>query len=257
MEEYLSFFNNYTKHYMQIAKNDFQKVHINRKIEHSKRVNKFSIEIAKELKLEENEQYIINIASLLHDIGRFEQFYKYSTYVDKDSVNHALLGCQILEEKQILNKLKEDEKNTIIEIIKMHNYKELPKDISQKLYLLASIIRDADKIDWLYAMVNIIPNLSQENQAVFYSNKPEKNYISKELVNLILNDQKIARSNLTTRDELRVSGIAWITSDINCTPSYNIIKKEDLINKTYKLMKDSEEKKIIFDYIYSYMNKLN
>ena len=61
---------------MDIAKNDFQQLHINRKIEHSKRVNKFSIEIAQKLGLNNEEIDLINIASLFHDIGRFKQFYE-------------------------------------------------------------------------------------------------------------------------------------------------------------------------------------
>ena len=41
MDEYVKFFSECAEYYMSIAKNKFQRVHINRKIEHSKRVNKF------------------------------------------------------------------------------------------------------------------------------------------------------------------------------------------------------------------------
>lgn len=257
MEKYIKFFNDYSNHYMSIAKNEFQQVHIKRKIEHSKRVNKDSIEIAHKLGLNNEEIYLINISSLLHDIGRFRQFYEYSTYIDKISCDHALLGINILEQEKILNDLETEEKAIVLEIIKLHNYKKLPPDISKKLYTYASIIRDADKIDWMYAMVNIIPSLSKENQAVFYSNKEERNYISEELVNLILNNETVIRTDLNTIDELRAASMGWITSDIKCSPSYEIIKREDLINKTFKLMSDSKEKKIIFDYINDYIvNKI-
>ena len=253
MEKYINFFNNYTNYYISIAKNDFQKLHINRKIEHSKRVNKISIEIAQKLGLNEKEIYLINISSLLHDIGRFRQFYEYSTYIDKISCNHALLGINILEEEKVLDYLKFDEKEIVLEIIKLHNYNSIPQNISKELYTYTSIIRDADKIDWMYSMVNIIPNLSKENQMVFYSNKKDKNYISKELVNAILNNEQIIRSNLTTIDELRAAAMGWITSDMKCSPSLEIIKRENLINKTFDLISDSMEKKIIFEYINNYI----
>ena len=257
MKKYIDFFNHYTNHYIKIAKDDFQKLHMNRKIEHSKRVNKFSIEIAQKLGLDNNEIYLISIASLLHDIGRFEQFYKYNTYIDKISINHGLLGTEILKDEKILDESEKEEKEIILEIIKMHNYKEIPKDIPDNLYLYTSIIRDADKIDWIYAMVNIIPNLSKENQAVFYSNKEDKNYISKELVDLILNNKDIIRSDLHTVDELRVSALSWITSDIKCKPSLEIIKREKLIEKSYSLICDSEEKEIIFNYLRKNIDKNN
>ena len=83
MDKYIKFFNEYTNHYMMNAKNEFQKLHISRKIEHSKRVNKLSLEIAQKLNLDDEEIYLINIASLLHDIGRFKQFYNYlNNYID-------------------------------------------------------------------------------------------------------------------------------------------------------------------------------
>jgi len=250
MNKYIEFFNNYTNHYMKIAKNDFQRIHINRKIEHSKRVYEFSVEIAIKLGLTKKDIYIISIASLLHDIGRIKQFYEYSTYRDDISINHALLGVEILEKENVLDELEQQDKKMILEIIKLHNYKDIT-NVDEKLYLYTSIIRDADKIDWLYAMVNIIPSLSKENQAVFYSDKEDKNYISKELVDSILNDKTINKSEMTTIDELRAVSIGWITSSIVNKPSIDIIKSEDLINKTYKLMYNSKEKDMIFNYINS------
>lgn len=257
MEKYIKFFNDYANHYMLVAKNEFQQLHINRKIEHSKRVNKTSIEIANKLGLNKEEVHLINMASLFHDIGRLKQFYEYNTYIDKISCNHALLSIEILEEGKVLEDLETRQKEIVLEIIKLHNYKKLPKNISKQLYVYASIIRDADKIDWIYAMVNIIPSLSRENQAIFYSNKEERNYISEKLVNSILNDESVVRTELNTIDELRAASMGWITSDIKCAPSYEIIKRDDLINKTFNLISDSKEKKIIFDYINDYIiNKI-
>ena len=253
MERYINFFNDYSNYYISASKKEFQKLHINRKIEHSKRVNKISVEIAYKLGLSNEEIYLVNISSLLHDIGRFKQFYEYSTYIDKISCNHALLGVDILEQEKILDSLKPEEKAIVLEIIRLHNYKELPQNISKKLYTYASIIRDADKIDWMYSMVNIIPNLSKEDQTVFYSNKVEKNYISEKLVCSILNNETVDRASLNTIDELRVSSLGWITSDIKCDPSYEIIKREDLINKIYNLVSDSKEKNYINNYV---INKL-
>ncbi len=75
-----------------MAQDDFKKYHINRKIEHSKRVNKFAIAIAKDLGLNDHQLYLIDISSLLHDIGRFKQFYEYGTYIDKLSFNQSIIN---------------------------------------------------------------------------------------------------------------------------------------------------------------------
>lgn len=249
MEKYINFFNKCANYYIENAKNELQKTHINRKIEHSKRVNKMSVEIAEKQGLSEKEIYLINIASLLHDIGRFKQFYEYSTYIDEISCNHALLGIEILEQEKVLDDITLEEKNIVLEIIKLHNYKELPEKISEKLCTYANIIRDADKIDWLYAMVNIIPKLAKEDQAVFYSRKEDKKYISEKIVNKVISDQTITKAEIETIDEYRAVAIGWLTSNIKNKQSYEIIKREDLINKIYDLMADTKEKEIIFEHV--------
>lgn len=254
MEKYIRFLKENADYYIKNAESEFQKFHIDRKKQHSQRVNSWALEIVKGMNLNDKEIYLINISSLLHDIGRFKQFYDYGTYLDKISINHALLGIQILKEHEVLKDLEEEDVKIILEIIEMHNYKELPEDISEKLYLYSSIIRDADKIDWLYSMVNIIPDLSKENQEVFYSGKKDENFISPEVVKSILNNEKIVRSNLTTVNELRVSALAWITSDIKNKKSIELIKDEKILEKAYKLIEDSHEKNIIFNHIKKYIN---
>lgn len=256
MDKYFDFFNKYSDYYMGIAKDQFQKLHIHRKIEHSKRVYKIAVEVARKLELNEEEIRLVGIASLFHDIGRLPQFFQYNTYKESTLCDHSLLGVQILEQKNILNDLSSDEKMMILEIIRLHDYDKLPSDLPKKLYDYVSIIRDADKIDWMYSMVNIIPKLSEKDQAVFYLNKENKNFISKKVVESILNNQVISKKNMDTIDELRAAAMGWVTSFIKCPPSYEIIKKENLIQKTFNLMGDTKEKQVIFDYVRNWINRL-
>ena len=256
MDKYFDFFNKYSDYYMEIAKDQFQKLHIHRKIEHSKRVYKIAVEVARKLELNEEEIRLVGIASLFHDIGRLPQFFQYNTYKESTLCDHSLLGVQILEQKNILNDLSSDEKMMILEIIRLHDYDKLPSDLPKKLYDYVSIIRDADKIDWMYSMVNIIPKLSEKDQAVFYLNKENKNFISKKVVESILNNQVISKKNMDTIDELRAAAMGWVTSFIKCPPSYEIIKKENLIQKTFNLMGDTKEKQVIFDYVRNWINRL-
>lgn len=209
MDKYFDFFNKYSDYYMGIAKDQFQKLHIHRKIEHSKRVYKIAVEVARKLELNEEEIRLVGIASLFHDIGRLPQFFQYNTYKESTLCDHSLLGVQILEQKNILNDLSSDEKMMILEIIRLHDYDKLPSDLPKKLYDYVSIIRDADKIDWMYSMVNIIPKLSEKDQAVFYLNKENKNFISKKVVESILNNQVISKKDMDTIDELRAAAMGW------------------------------------------------
>ena len=133
MDKYFDFFNKYSDYYMEIAKDQFQKLHIHRKIEHSKRVYKIAVEVARKLELNEEEIRLVGIASLFHDIGRLPQFFQYNTYKESTLCDHSLLGVQILEQKNILNDLSSDEKMMILEIIRLHDYDKLPSDLPKKL----------------------------------------------------------------------------------------------------------------------------
>lgn len=255
-KEYFYFFENYSKEYIKIAKNDSQRIQIQRKIDHSYRVNKIALKIAKKLKLNRKDTFMINIISLLHDLGRFEQFYKYNTYVDKLSERHALISIKVLEEKQILKKLDDIDKNLVIESIRLHDIKTLPKGLDKKLFLYATILRDADKIDWLYAMVNIIPKLPIEHQKVFYSDKPNVNEVSNELVEEILNKKTVVRSDLNTVCELQLSGLGFITSDFKYKPSIEIIKKEKIIEKAYLIMNKNEKVNTVYNFVLNYVGSI-
>lgn len=255
MKKYIDFFEKCSNYYMLLAKNDFQKLHIKRKVEHCKRVNKLAVEIAKKLNFSSEKIYLISIASLFHDIGRFKQFYKYSTYDDNISCNHALLSVEMLEEENILDDFTEEIKEKIFDIIFYHNCTQIPKNISSELEIYVSILRDADKIDWIYAMVNIIPKLSKEDQKVFYSNKEDKKFVSKEIVNLILNNKTILKTQVDTIDELRLVSMGWITSGMKLKESYEIIREKDLINKTFELISDFDEKTIVYNYITGYFSE--
>ena len=66
------------------------------KYNHSLRVMDLSIDIAKSLKLNEEDLKLVKLIGLLHDIGRFEQVKRYHTFIDKNSINHGELGVEIL-----------------------------------------------------------------------------------------------------------------------------------------------------------------
>lgn len=101
------------------AKEEFEKyvkpygienVKICRKIEHSYRVIEVAEEIAKSLNLEKEDLELAKLIGLLHDIGRFEQIRIYDTFSDKDSIDHANLGVEILFKDGLIRKFIEDDK---------------------------------------------------------------------------------------------------------------------------------------------------
>lgn len=58
---------------------------------------KISKRIAKGMKLTQEEIDIATLIGLLHDIARFEQYTKYHTFKDAESIDHGDLGAEILK----------------------------------------------------------------------------------------------------------------------------------------------------------------
>jgi len=65
---------------------------------HGIRVSREMRDLAAALKLNPAVKDIAVLAGLLHDIGRFEQYTRYGTFVDAKSVNHGDLGVRVLDQ---------------------------------------------------------------------------------------------------------------------------------------------------------------
>lgn len=106
---------------------------------HTKRVRNLALQIAS---YEKADSTIVEIAAILHDIGRKEQ------EISNGKLCHAEHGAKIAE--KILKKypLKEEEKQNILHCIKTHRFrgKEKPKTKEAK------IVSDADNLDAIGAI---------------------------------------------------------------------------------------------------------
>ena len=87
------------------------------------------------------------LAALYHDIGRFEQFRQYGTFADAVSANHATLSLVALHKIRALR----DEQPATVSLIKtavaLHNRFTLPSFVLGDKFLIAHLVRDADKLD--------------------------------------------------------------------------------------------------------------
>ncbi|MDE7062189.1 MAG: HD domain-containing protein, partial [Lachnospiraceae bacterium] len=69
------------------------------KIEHTYRVSELCENIAHSLGLDEEDISLAWFLGILHDVGRFEQLKNYGTFIDAQSIDHAMYGAEILFEQ--------------------------------------------------------------------------------------------------------------------------------------------------------------
>lgn len=217
-KEFKKYVNNY----------DLKNPHIKRKVEHSYKVIDIATRIAKSLELSDEDIELAQLIGLLHDIGRFEQLKIYGTYRDRESIDHADFGVDILfKDGYIRNFIEDDKYDTIIyKAIKNHNKYKIEDECNEKELLHCKIIRDADKTD-IYR-VNVEDIEKKENILADY-NEIKKQKISKELKESFEKYRAADITKLETELDWYLKNVAFIF-DYNFPKGVEIVKEKGYID---------------------------
>lgn len=197
---------------------------IKRKIGHSIRVMEISKQIATKLGLSQQQIELAELIGLLHDIGRFKQYTEFETFEDMHSFDHGDYGVEVLN-KDIRKYIEDDQYDEIIKkAVKNHNKFEIEKGLTQEQLLFAKIIRDADKLDIMY-----------ESVEMFYKGNEEevnKSILTQELYEQFINKKVIKKQKDIIFEKVNdIVCVLGFIYDINFKETYEIIKKQDYINK--------------------------
>jgi len=248
----------YTEKYANLETVGIDKIEM--KIEHIKRVSEIAKNIAKNLKLSEEDILLAELIGLLHDIGRFEQIRIYNTGVDKDSVNHGELGVQILFEENLIREFIEESKydDIIKTSILSHNKNksEIIESKNEKINLHTKIIRDADKVDILYILT------FEEKLTAWESENIDNEEIAKEIFRGFIENREVDYTKMKAHVDILIGQFAYIF-DINFKYTMKYIKEKEYYNKIYKRFnftnKDTKNKmEEIYDIVEKYMkNEIN
>lgn len=119
------------------------------KVVHTMAVRHSCEQIARGLKLSQEDVQLAILIGLLHDVGRFEQLRIYHSFVDSETVDHAKLGVKMLFEDGLIRRFIRDESydQIIYDAIDNHNCYEIRDGLDERTLMHAKIIRDADKLD--------------------------------------------------------------------------------------------------------------
>lgn len=223
------------------------------KEDHTRRTCEEMLHLAEALGLSDNRTRIAEVIALFHDIGRFEQFVRHRTYVDSRSVNHCLLGLEVLRQTKALDEVDETERQWIEKAIEYHGLKELPSDLNGDCLLFSKLIRDADKIDSLYVMTVCFRQYADNPEEYKLEIEvPDKPGCSKEVLDRILSGHRIGYDQLRTLNDMKLCLLGWVY-DVNFVPALKRIKQrrilEILIDFLPKDVDIERVKQKIFDYV--------
>ena len=221
---------------------------------HSRRVCGEMLYLADELCLSDNQKAIARVIGLLHDIGRFEQFKRYRTYKDPESVNHCLLGLEILRRTDILGDLDAAEREIIEKAVEYHGLKELPGDLADQALLFARMIRDADKLDVFYVVAKYQKLYEQDPDnfmlEVELADEPQ---CSPEIIKAILSGQLIDYSRLRTLNDMRLMQLGWVY-DVNFAPTLRRIRQRKFLDNLLDCLPQTEQIRRVGEKILTYID---
>jgi hypothetical protein len=255
----LDFFKKWFSEYVdQFSSSDyFTRDNIKRKIEHTGRVRENILLLAKSENIGEDGNRLAETLALFHDLGRFEQFMRYKTFIDAESENHALLGVKILECMGVLSNLPPKEKYLILKAMEYHNLLEIPEcsNSSEKLLFYSKLIRDADKLDILKIMSETYKEGEIGRNPAFELYLPDTAGCSEAIIKDILNKRMAKIKDVRNVNDLKLLRLSWIY-DLNFPTSFAILKEHKYLSTVISSMAELEEMNIIRKHLENYLNEV-
>lgn len=150
---------------------------------------------------------------------------------DSGKFDHAAYGVKILFEDGLIKKFLEDEKEySIIEkAILNHSRLNIEEGLDDRELLHAQIIRDSDKLDNFRLKLNRKPEFLFKN-IVSCKEEFDKSKISDKVYDSIISLKCVKSSDRKYPMDYFLCVLAFIF-DINFIESFELVKKEDYINK--------------------------
>ena len=194
---------------------------------HSYKVESLGYRLATEMNWDNEDVLLGRAASLLHDIGRFSQFRDFGTLSDASSVDHGERGIQELWRFFPKEFADEEGYEAIMESVRWHNKKELPKNISEIYAPFCKLVRDADKIDVFRLVQDHIERGEVEELLPRHKiSAPLSESVLREIEDYGYSSYK----NVSSLADFLILQLAWLL-DINYAASMRMIDELRIVNK--------------------------
>ena len=227
-----------------VRKYNMNESSIKLKYKHSYRVMYLCKVIAEDLNLKDRDVELAMVIGLLHDYARFEQWDKFKTFNDANSIDHGDLAVEKLFTSNEIDKfnIPISYYQIIYDAIKYHNKYNYPTNIPERNKLFCRLIRDADKLDIFYLIsIGKIQVIDDDSD------------ISKFISDGFFEELLLKKEDRKTNSDRIVFNLAMMY-DFNFKYSYKYIKENGIVEKMYNLVNKNEKFEPYFSYIDKYVD---
>lgn len=200
------------------------------------------------LALNEEELRLAEIIAMLHDVGRFEQYARYRTFVDGRSENHAELGVATIMGSGILDLFDDAVRDLIVRSVRYHNRASLPSDESETCLFYSRLVRDADKLDiWKVVTDHYLRKDKDPNKAIELD-LPDTPGFSEEVYHDVMNKRIVNMAHIKNLNDFKLLQIGWVF-DVNFQPTLDRVRECRYLEMIRETLPPSERINRIFGVI--------
>lgn len=205
---------------------------------HSARTRQLMRFLSQQLQWTPHDVLLAEVIGLLHDVGRFEQLRRHRTYNDHQSLDHGMLGVEILARESLLDDFSSVDQNCIATAIRYHNARCLPASLEGDCLKFSRLIRDADKLDIFASCSDIYRRYLVDPQGVAleigFSLDP---YCTPEVVEATLKGRSVEYRWLQTIYDCLVMQLGWVF-DLNYSVSIQALKANGALEQLMSILPD-------------------
>ncbi|MCK5563635.1 MAG: HD domain-containing protein [Planctomycetes bacterium] len=251
LEQFKAWFAKYTVSHF--GDDPYINANLQLKKDHSARVCDEMDYLIDRLGFNDNDKLIARTTALFHDVGRFPQFVKYQTYMDPRSCDHSCLSVKVLEENNILDGLSDAEQQVILTSIRLHGQKLLPNDLDDRTALFAKLVRDADKLDIFFVVIEITKAyLADPNSFLLELELPDDPSCTDEIVDAVIDGKLIDYNKLRTMNDARMMQLGWVY-DINFAPAFERIAEQKYLEQIAEYLPKTPQTERAIEQVFKYV----
>lgn len=221
---------------------------------HTMQVCKEILNIGKQIELNNDELRLSEVIALFHDIGRFEQYSHYKTFVDNKSENHAELGVKILKDNHVLVGLDESMQSLILRIISYHNRASLPENETDTCLFYTKLLRDADKLDIWRIVTDYYKQKNGKQNVALELDLPNTSGISDEVYQELTNMRIVDIKHVKNLNDFKLLQMGWVF-DVNFDTTFHCIQSRHYIEMIGDVLPKSKDIQNIISIIQLYLDK--
>ncbi len=224
------------------------------KEEHTRRVCSEILGIGYHLGLSDNELRLAEIMALFHDIGRFEQYARYKTFMDRRSENHAELGVKILKRYNVLGDCDRSIEDLILRTVQYHNLAVLPHEETEECLFFTKLLRDADKIDILNVLTGYYLDKDGRRNVALELDLPDETGFSQEVYLDLLNRKIVDINHVRSLNDFKLLQVGWVF-DVNFEPALRTFHSRGYLETIRSVLPRSEKIDSLFSDAYAYLGE--